>query len=225
MEVPKNGVSDKSASEGQGFTLIEVARHLQVSPETLRSLNRRFGSLLAADVASSEPRYSSGDIAILTTIQTLLGQGFSDERVVQSLRPQRIEPEESEPSLAVAVATRGLQDALDGAGSIPQAVGDVLAALANGQQTVLNSQVSMREMVSVVVQDNFNLKDENRKLRDRMLEMERVLAEYQRREETRKERMEARLRALEGTLAAMQQQLTQFVQTQRLQQQKRRGWW
>lgn len=225
MDAPEYGSPGRSEADAQGFTLIEVARHLQVNPETLRSWNRRFGNLLVSDVSGVEPRYASADIAVLTTIQTLLGQGFSDDRVVQSLRPQRIEAEKSEPSLAVAVAARGLQDALDGAGSIPQAVGDVLAALANGQQTVLNSQVSMREMVSVVVQDNFNLKDENRKLRDRMLELERVLAEYQRREETRKERMEARLRALEGTLAAMQQQLTQFVQVQRIQQQKRRGWW
>ena len=64
---------------------------------------------------------------------------------------------------------------------------------------------------------------ENRKLRDRMLELERVLAEYQRREETRKERMENRLRALEGTVAALQQQIVQMVQIQR--QPKRRGWW
>ena len=71
---------------------------------------------------------------------------------------------------------------------LPQALGDILSAIANSQQSVLNSQSTVREVVGVVVQDNFNLKEENRKLRDRMLELERVLAEYQRREETRKER-------------------------------------
>ena len=168
-----------------------------------------------------QPRYGSGDVAVLTTVQKLLEQGLDDEQVNQSLMPRRIEP-----STAVALAARSGQEwDAEGALAMPHAIGDVLTALASGQQTVLNSQASMREMVSVVVQDNFNLKDENRKLRDRMLELERVLAEYQRREETRKERMEARMRALEGTLAALQQQMTQMVQIQRAQAQKRRGWW
>ncbi|RIK48347.1 MAG: hypothetical protein DCC57_13470, partial [Chloroflexi bacterium] len=102
-------------------------------------------------------------------------------------------------------------------------VGDAMSTLAGTQQAVLNSQSALREMLNVVVQDNFNLKDENRKLRDRMLELERALAEYQRREETRKERSEGRLRALEATVAALQQQIAQLVQLQR-QQQRRRGW-
>jgi hypothetical protein len=102
-------------------------------------------------------------------------------------------------------------------------VGDVLNTIVNSQQAVLNGQTGLRDMMGVVVQDNFNLKDENRKLRDRMLEMERALAEYQRREETRKERMEGRLRALEATVAALQHQVSQLVQIQR-QQQRRRSW-
>lgn len=94
-------------------------------------------------------------------------------------------------------------------------VSDLLTTVANSQQSVLNTQDSLRETIGVVVQDNFNLKHENRKLRERMLEIERTLAEQQRREETRKEIFEGRLRAVEGTLAAMQQQLAQLVQAQR----------
>lgn len=94
-------------------------------------------------------------------------------------------------------------------------LGEMLGTVANSQQSMLNVQDSIREMLGVIVQDNFNLKSENRKLRDRMLELERALAEYQRREETRKERLEGRLRAVEGTLSAMQQQLAQLVQLQR----------
>ena len=104
---------------------------------------------------------------------------------------------------------------------MPRALRDVFSALADGQQAVLNNQASMREIIGVVVQDNFNLKDENRKLRERMLEMERTQAEYQRREETRKERLESRLRALEGTVGGLQQQIAQIVQVLR---KRRRGW-
>ncbi|HXF60098.1 MAG TPA: hypothetical protein VNK95_00695 [Caldilineaceae bacterium] len=107
--------------------------------------------------------------------------------------------------------------------ALARMVGNALEALAGTQQAVLNGQSTVREILNVVVQDNFNLKDENRKLRDRMLELERALAEYQRREETRKERLEGRLRALEATVAALQQQVAQLVQIQR-QQQRRRGW-
>lgn len=209
------------ASE-QAYSFIEVASHLQVTAETLRTWNRRFGQVLSADVNGDSPRYSTADIAALLTVQKLLEQGFSDEQVNQRLMPRRID---SQPATAVALSPQqGRMLAQQSGAELPNSLGDVLSTIANGQQAVLNSQSTMREMTSVVVQDNFNLKEENRKLRDRMLELERALAEYQRREETRKERMESRVRAIEGTLAALQQQLAQMVQTQRTQP-KRRGWW
>lgn len=100
----------------------------------------------------------------------------------------------------------------------------LLRTVSDSQQSMLNVQDSIREMLGVIVQDNFNLKHENRKLRDRMLELERTLAEYQRREETRKERMEGRLRALESTLSAIQQQVAQLVQLYRQRNNNKRGW-
>lgn len=100
-------------------------------------------------------------------------------------------------------------------GIVNRQVNDLLSTVANSQQSVLNIQDSMRETIGVVVQDNFNLKHENRKLRERMLEIERSLSEQQRRGETRSEIFEGRLRAVEGTLAAMQQQLAQIIQFQR----------
>lgn len=223
------------AGDDGSYSMLEVANHLQINPDTLRSLTSRFGAYLAADVAGESPRYSSGDVAVLLTVRTLLAQGQTDPQIQASLAPRRMTPP-PQPALHAAAANAlntamtlasqwGQGEATEGGGAVSHVVGDVLSALASGQQTVLNSQASMREMVSVVVQDNFNLKDENRKLRERMLELERALAEYQRREETRKERYEARFRALEGTLAALQQQMAQFVHLQRAAQQKKRGWW
>lgn len=203
----------------QGFTFAEVARHLRVDPATLREWNGRFANFLVSDVTSSEPRYSTADVAALISIQKLIEQGLSDEQVVQFLTPKRIEIPKAEP-VALALPADQTQLAESNA-LLPQVVGDVLSTIANSQQTILNSQSAVREMVGVVVQDNFNLKDENRKLRDRMLELERVFAEYQRREETRKERLESRLRALENVTSALQQQVAQLVQAYR---QRRRGW-
>jgi DNA-binding transcriptional MerR regulator len=213
--------SGEHQSAQVAYSLMEVAKHLQISPDTLRSWNQRFAQMLHIDPNAESPRYSSADVAVLLTIQKMIDQRMSDEQVIKQLMPRRIEPERSAASLAVQRAGEAGEG---GISSAAQALTDVLSVIAGSQQSVLNSQSSMREMVTVVVQDNFNLKDENRKLRDRMLELERVLAEYQRREETRKERMEARMRALEGTVAALQQQMAQFVQLQRAQARKK-GFW
>lgn len=208
------------------YSLMEVAKHLDISPEMLRTWNRRFDELLGDGVAADTPRYAGSDVAVLRTVQALLDEGYSDVEVHASLTPRRIEPEPPPTTLtAMTTLSDDAEERRSHALMPSSTLGDVLGAIAGSQQTVLNSQASMREMVSVVVQDNFNLKDENRKLRDRMLELERTLAEYQRREETRKERLESRMRALEGTVSALQQQMAQFVQMQRAAQSKRRGWW
>ncbi len=199
------------------FSLAEVARHLDISPENLQRLRRRFAHFLGPDAAGPTPAFTNTDIVALVTVQKLLAQGYDNEQIDEHLTPVALEvaPETLLPDVRVESA--------EGESSLPHVVGDVLHTIVNSQQAVLNGQTNLREMMGVVVQDNFNLKDENRKLRDRMLEMERVLAEYQRREETRKERMEGRLRGLEATVAALQQQVAQLIQIQRAQQ-RRRGW-
>jgi hypothetical protein len=199
------------------FSLAEVARHLDISPENLQRLRRRFAHYLSDDAAGPTPAFTNTDIAALVTVQKLLAQGYDNDQIDEHLTPMALEvaPETLLPDVRI--------DGADGESSLPQVVGDVLHTIVNSQQAVLNGQTNLREMMGVVVQDNFNLKDENRKLRDRMLEMERVMAEYQRREETRKERIEGRLRGLEATVGALQQQVAQLIQIQRAQQ-RRRGW-
>ena len=150
-----------------------------------------------------------------------MSQGLPDEQVNAHLTPRRLVQEE--PSALALAHEQNRQLAEVKAGGLPQVLGDLLGTIASSQQSVLNSQSTLREMVGVVVQDNFTLKEENRRLRERMLELERVLAEYQRREETRKERLESRLRGLENTVAALQQQMAQLIQRQS--QQPKRGWW
>ena len=213
--------AEGSNSQEVAYTFTEVAYHLQVTPDVLRGWIRRFGPLLSASAKADDARFTTTDVAALTMVQKLSEQGFKDEQINERLTPKRLVREES-PSIALS-ADQSRQLVEGKSALLPQALGDILSAIANSQQSVLNSQSTVREVVGVVVQDNLGLKEENRKLRDRMLELERVLAEYQRREETRKERYENRLRALEGTVAALQQQIVQMIQLQR--QPKRRGWW
>jgi hypothetical protein len=72
-----------------------------------------------------------------------------------------------------------------------------LHTVADGQQLLLGSQQANRDLLSVVVQDNFNLKEENTRLRDRMLDLERELAEIRRLEGAGRQDLESRLRKLE----------------------------
>lgn len=205
------------------YSLAEVASHLQIPLETLRHWNQRFTHFLGAEAMAAIPQYTSADIAVLLTVQKYLDQGFDDEEVRSRLTPKRIVPQ---PSLSTALTSPESHELTVSGNTlgVPQVVADLLSTIANSQQSVLSGQSTVREIVNVVVQDNFNLKDENRKLRDRVLELERVFAEYQRREETRKERLEGRVRALEQTMLALQQQTAQIVQAFRQRQQTRRGW-
>jgi flagellar capping protein FliD len=201
------------------FSLDEAADHLDVSGGALHRLSARFSRYLSARASDDIPSFTSADIVALVAVQKLIAQGYSDDEIREHLTPLRSNNHSGKPNAALASPFEKEEPDPE---PVP-GVEEILKTIISNQQAILNSQATLREMVNVVVQDNFSLKDENRKLRDRMLEIERVIAEYQRREETRKERIEHRLRALEGTVGALQQQLAQLVQIYR-NQSKRGGW-
>jgi hypothetical protein len=72
---------------------------------------------------------------------------------------------------------------------------DTLHNVADSQQAVLNSQAANRELLGVVLQDNFNLKEENSRLRERMLDLERQISQLRRDEEARRETLRSELEA------------------------------
>jgi len=209
--------STHDGSEESGYSFADVTELLDVAPGTLCRWTQRFADFLGSAAQREDPLFSQSDADLLGLIRGMLAEGQSYEQIAHRLGvlvAAQQEPESGETATALAT--------FNGA-SLPPAMNAVFHTIADGQQALANSQAAARDLMGVVVQDNFNLKDENRKLRERMLELERALAEYQRREETRKERLENRLRALESTAAALQQQVAQLVQFAR-QGQKRRGW-
>jgi hypothetical protein len=94
-------------------------------------------------------------------------------------------------------------------GSAMTVLADTLHTVADGQQLLLGSQQANRELLTVMLQDNFSLKEENVKLRDRMLEVERDVVEMRRVESMRREGLEARLRRLEELLRPQKPQTKQ----------------
>ena len=186
----------------------EVASQLGVSPSTLRRWSNEFADFLSdaagrpeSDTGSSaHRRYLDEDLETLMTIKGLLGEGQTYIQVgrrLEALRLRQAPPEGDEDEAPNATA---LAPSTADQGSVGPAVtvlADTLHTVADGQQLLLGSQHANRELLTVVLQDNFTLKEENAKLRDRMLELERDLAEMRRLDEARRETLEVRLQRLE----------------------------
>lgn len=202
----------------------EVATQLQISPSTLRRWSNEFSDFLSdaagrpqAEGAATHRRYTDKDLETLMTIKGLLAEGLTYIQVGKRLETLRLRQSTAEAALdadafadaevdAGAVTeddTPGvtiLGPSLQRSSSVFPAVtvlADTLHTVADGQQMLLGSQQANRDLLSVVLQDNFSLKEENAKLRDRMLELERDLAEMRRLELTRRDGLEARLREIE----------------------------
>ena len=190
----------------------EVATQLQISPSTLRRWSNEFSDYLSDTAGRSQEedegkashrRYTDQDLETLMNIKGLLAEGLTYIQVgkrLQALRmrgfPGEVVSEDGEPQVTA------LGPSWQESPYIPAVtvLADTLHTVADGQQLLLGSQQANRELLTVVLQDNFNLKEENTKLRDRMLELERDLVELRRFQDHRRDGLEARLRRLEEQL-------------------------
>ena len=171
----------------------EVAARLEVSPSTLRRWSEEFTEFLSPDAHPSEGkqprRYSDEDLATFITVKGLMADGLTYDQVRQRLNELRASQKPDGPgSVVAAEAALPLAPAMT-------FLADTLHNVADSQQAVLNSQAANRELLGVVLQDNFNLKEENTRLRERMLELERQIAQVRRDEEARRESFRAELEA------------------------------
>ncbi|MGQ9627209.1 MAG: MerR family transcriptional regulator [Anaerolineae bacterium] len=189
----------------------EVVAELEISGSTLSQWSEEFVSFLSIPDDNVSPPgegdsrlYTDEDLVVLATIKDLLAEGFTSAQVAEYLKKARQsereierEPEKVEEELYPLVAQESSGVAL---GPAAKAITRMLQTLSESQQAILNSQQANRDLLGVVIQDNFNLKEENARLRDRMLHLEQELAELKRKETERRETMEVRLRELEREL-------------------------
>ncbi|MCS7221867.1 MAG: MerR family transcriptional regulator [Anaerolineae bacterium] len=206
----------------------EVAARLGISTSTLRRWSQRFSEFLSSDAGGPDSaadadgihrRYTDEDLTTLLMIKGLLAEGFTYQQVERRLAALKRGDREDERALSVVTAG-GSVTALSPAISI---LADTLHTVADSQQAILNAQQANRELMGVVVQDNFSIKEENAKLRDRMLELEREMAEIRRREEVHRERMESRIQAIESTLGHIAEQLATLQEQAQASQRRGRG--
>jgi DNA-binding transcriptional MerR regulator len=208
-----------------------VAKELDISPATLRRWSDEFADYLSRGANSaqgrSHRRYSEHDIATLTTIKELMNNGMTYEQVRQQLvnrftvsaestlhlspDPTKDDFENSEYLAEINPNEESALVAANGAESPAIAfLTNTLIALSDSQKSILNSQTANRELMGVLIQDNFNLKDENNRLRERMLEVERNAAQIRQEEEWRREALR---QELDAKIATVQQLATEAIAT------------
>ncbi len=209
----------------------EVATKLQISPSTLRRWSNEFADFLSDtggrpqgddESKGAHRRYTDEDLETLMTVKGLLTEGLTYLQVGKRLEALRLgRPIDSAELDDGGSPVTALGPSLRDSPFAPamSVLADTLHTVADGQQLLIGSQQANRELLTVVLQDNFSLKEENAKLRDRMLELERDMVELRRVEEVRRENLEGRLRRLEEQFRPRKQP----PQTQPQQQQQQRS--
>ena len=196
----------------------EVANQLQISPSTLRRWSNEFSDYLSDPAGrptgedesrTAHRRYTDEDLETLMTIKGLLAEGQTYIQVgkrLEALQMRRSSGEVVQEDGGPQVTALGPSLRESPFAPALTVLSDTLHTVADGQQLLLGSQQANRELLTVVLQDNFNLKEENAKLRDRMLELERDVVELRRHEDARRDSLEARIRRLEEQFRPRQPQ-------------------
>ena len=195
------------------YTPQVVATELDISSATLRRWSDEFADHLSLEAGStqgrSHRRYTDDDIAILKVVKELMNEGMTYAQVREKLADQPdLWPDSSttvsmenfdendDKGLGVDEAKeKSLVSANGSEASAIEFFANTLATLSDSQKSILNSQAANRELLGVLIQDNFNLKEENNQLRERILEVERKLAQVHQEDEWRRENMRQELDA------------------------------
>lgn len=178
-----------------GFkTSQQMATDLGVSPSTLKRWTKDFAPFLSpsgpvsGDGASR--RFSLEDSQVLARVKQQLADGLSTDEVVEHLHA---EGRGETSSLTLTSRENGMSG--QSAGFVM--LTDTLRAMIENQQTIQNSLQVNRNLQGVIIQDNFNLKEENMKLRERMLKLEQELSDLRKRDSDHRLLLEQRLARLE----------------------------
>jgi DNA-binding transcriptional MerR regulator len=211
-----------------------TARELGVSPATLRRWSEEFKEFLSDEATAvhgrSHRRYRDTDLTVLEQVKEFLNNGLTYEQVRQKFNEPTnviVEPDDimSEEEINLETELPGEDDIDDidldeetttlatsnGAESPAIAfLTNTLATLSDSQKSILNSQSANRELLGVLLQDNFNLKEENNRLRERILEVEREVSQNRQEDEWRRELLR---QELDAKITSVSQLATEAMNT------------
>lgn len=175
----------------------DMTAELGVSAQTLKNWTREFAPFLSppGPMGENARRFAEDDLYVLKRIKDHLAAGLTFEETADELRNDGYGDHSNgnDPSHAIAV-----QGAQQGFGVLT----DTLRVMIENQQTVQNSLQVNRNLLGVIIQDNFNLKEENAKLRERMLKLEQELTELKKRDSDYRLFMEQRINRMENVVRA-----------------------
>lgn len=202
-----------------GTPLNEAASELGLSPATLKSWVKEFSSFISARVAAADgaQKFSEDDLRVLKRIKDHLAAGLTLEECAEQLREDGYGDAmfKAMPIGDETPAASGEAHALATAPNMAQqgfvALTETLRAMIENQQAIQNSLQVNRNLLGVILQDNFNLKEENSKLRDRMLKLEQELNEFKRRDSDFRLFAEQRLGRLEQNVRTAIQEARRSV--------------
>ena len=173
-------------------TFQQSATELGISANTLKRWAKDFAPFLSPAGAlggdGANRHFMPDDLVVLRRVKEQLAGGLSTEEVVEQLHA-----EGRGETVAMALTAR---EGGQSAGFV--VLTDTLRAMIENQQTIQNSLQVNRNLQGVIIQDNFNLKEENMKLRERMLKMEQELNDLRRRDADHRLVLEQRLARLES---------------------------
>ena len=175
-------------------TFQQTATELNISVNTLKRWAKDFAPFLSPSGPvsgdGSNRRFADEDLGVLRRVKDQLAGGSSTEEVIEQLHAEG-RGETAAPSSALAT-----RDSAQSAGFV--VLTDTLRAMIENQQAIQNSLQVNRNLQGVIIQDNFNLKEENMKLRERMQHLEQELSETRKRDSDYRLMLEQRLARVEA---------------------------
>jgi hypothetical protein len=155
-----------------------------------------------ADVAATaHRRYTQADVDFLTEVKDLLHRGMTYDQVIRRMKGEA--PAARQEAYPIVPSEAEMEAPAVGPSFV--VVADALRNIGDNQQTIQNSLQVNRNLLGVLIQDNFNLKEENSKLRDRVLKLEQSMNQLrqQKQEQTSplSEEQERELESRKGCLS------------------------
>lgn len=173
-------------------TFQQASTELGISASTLKRWSKDFAPFLSPAGAlggdGAARHFVPEDLVVLHRVKEQLAGGLSTEEVVEQLHA-----EGRGETVSMAMTAR---DGGQSAGFV--VLTDTLRAMIENQQTIQNSLQVNRNLQGVIIQDNFNLKEENMKMRERMQKLEQELNDLRKRDADHRLLLEQRLARLEA---------------------------
>jgi DNA-binding transcriptional MerR regulator len=187
----------------------DVARELDISTSTLRRWAKEFHPYLSQaaakpDSASSgtgtHRRYTQEDVQLLSRVKALLDQGLTYDQVIERLKREGATSSDEYPprERTYPLVTPDKDVEAPAVGTSLVVVADALRNINDNQQALQNSLQVNRNLLGVLIQDNFNLKEENSKLRERVLKLEQSVNQLRQGEKEQSPLSQAQQRELQS---------------------------